>query len=265
MEPIRFAFAGDRDIAVRVLEYINQSDVKPLALLLSSSKQASHAHELRDLCPHLGNDAIFQGTTFRRPNGINYLRQLKLDYIIAVHFPYIFTNEILDIPKVGIINLHPAFLPFNRGWHTPSWSILENTSAGATCHFMDNSIDTGDIIGQEKLEVALHDTANSLYQRIKELEFEVFTKCWPQILHNSFKRKQQNVSTGTTHARSDLFTPKVQKIDLEELVRTGDLLQKLRGLTTNNIKESAYFEYNGKRYHVQVQIYQESIDDPTEC
>ena len=78
------------------------------------------------------------------------LEQLSLDYIICVHFPYIVPREILSIPKYGVTNLHPAYLPYNLGWHTPSWAILENTPIGATLHYMDECVDTGDIIHQKK-------------------------------------------------------------------------------------------------------------------
>jgi len=51
-----------------------------------------------------------------------------------------------------------------------------------------------------------------------------------------------------------LFDPKIQKINLEERVRAGDLIRRLRALTTSKLNEAAYFELNGKRWRVQIKI-----------
>jgi methionyl-tRNA formyltransferase len=74
-----------------------------------------------------------------------------------------------------VLNLHPV-LPYNKGWNTPSWAILDNTTYGATLHFMTEALDEGDIIHQKKLEIVFADTANTLYQKALELEKEVSMK-----------------------------------------------------------------------------------------
>jgi len=261
MNTIRFAFAGDRDISVKVLSFLLSQNAYPLALMVSHPDRASHAAQLRSMCQYLPTDLVFVGKEFRSPKGIKRLRELELDYIIAVHFPYIFPKEVLEIPKEGVLNLHPAFLPYNRGWHTPSWSILENTPAGATLHFMDEGIDTGDIVHQRKIEILPNDTAHSLYARIKEAEFGVFKEAWPLLLTKRYLRRPQDPSQGTTHRRKDLLRPEIQKLQLDQLEAIGDTLKRLRALTTNNIRESAYFEVDGKRYHVQIQIFPEKGDN----
>jgi hypothetical protein len=68
---------------------------------------------------------------------------------------------------------------------------------------------------------------------------------------------QQNISDGTTHQRKDLFQRSIQKIDLDQSIKAGDLIQRLRALTTNQIQEAAYYEVNGKCYRIQVVIHEE--------
>ena len=160
----------------------------------------------------------------------------------------------LDIPTEGTLNLHPAYLPYNRGWHTPSWAILEGTPIGATLHFMDAGIDTGDIVLQKQLDVSPADTANTLYVRLKRLELETFKEAWPAIRDRSYERIVQSSDAGTTHKREDLFCDEVQRLELPR-----ETLRKLRGLTTNDISESAYFEEDGRRYRIQVQIEEEPL------
>lgn len=254
MRILRFAFAGDRDISVWVLDFILSQDARPVALLIS--EEASHADQLIGLCPFLKEDRILKGKRFRQPEGTDLLRNLDLDYIICVHFPYIVPENVLSLPRVGVLNLHPAYLPYNRGWHTPSWALLENTPIGATLHFMDVGVDTGDIIHQKQLKVSPDDTANALYQRLKRYELEVFKEAWPGLVSGSYMRSPQKRQEGSSHKRQELFSDEIQRIDLNQFVKAGDLIQRLRALTTNCPDESAYYEIDGKRYGIQVTVHE---------
>lgn len=250
---IRVGFAGDRDIAVWVMDYLLHSGCSPVALLLSDGRRASHADELLQRCGHLEPEQVFHGAEFRSAAGIERLRAMNLDVLLSIHFPYLVPASVLDLPRMGAINLHPGFLPYNRGWHTPSWAILDGTPIGATLHFMSQEIDAGDIIHQEQLEVRPDDTAHTLYQRLKELELKVFRAAWPSIDAGKPPRTPQ-VDAGTTHQRQDLLKPDVQQILLDEAVCPEELLRRLRALTTDRIEEAAYFELDGRRYSIQIRI-----------
>lgn len=252
---LRIVYSGDRDISVSILRFLIQQGVKPVCLMISDKAKASHAQELVALCNHLDSSRILWGNRFKTENGINLLKEVGPDYIISIHFPYVFPKEVLEIPKRGVLNLHPAYLPYNRGWHTPSWAICEETPYGATLHFVDQGIDTGDIVHQKQIEVLLEDTADTLYQRVKKLEFEVFKEAWPYIVNGTYTRKPQLSKEGTTHKRTDIAA--IQRIDLNEITKAGDLVRRLRALTTNDVEESAYFEADGKLYRVQLRIVRE--------
>jgi methionyl-tRNA formyltransferase len=182
------------------------------------------------------------------------LRHLELDYIIGVHFPYIVPESVLEIPRVGVLNLHPALLPYNRGWHTPSWAILDETPIGATLHFMDSGVDTGDIVAQAELDIRPEDTAHTLYSRLLDLEVELFEQAWPLLASGDPPRRKQSPDEGTNHNRADLFADSVRRLDLEKSGPVEDTLRTLRALTTNDVGEAAYFETGGRRYRVQVTI-----------
>jgi methionyl-tRNA formyltransferase len=155
---------------------------------------------------------------------------------------------------MGWLNLHPAFLPYNRGWHTPSWAILDGTSAGATLHFMDTGVDTGDIVARSEVRVHPEDTANSLYRRLKQEEVRLFKNEWPRIFNETFVRIPQKPNEGTLHRRSDLFEPEVQRLDLDVSQPVGETLRQLRALTTSEHSEASYFESDGRRFRVQLNI-----------
>ncbi len=207
----------------------------------------------------INTDYIFEDSSFRKEESIGMIQQLSLDYIICIHFPYIVPKEILAIPKYGVINLHPAYLPYNRGWHTPTWAILENTPIGATLHCMDEGIDTGDIIHQKKMNISPGDTANSLYKKLKILEFETFKEAWQSVVDGVPTRIPQEPCLGTVHKKGDLFQDKIQKIDLDSFVKAEDLIRQVRALTTNDLSEAAYYNIGKKRYRIQIKITEEEI------
>jgi methionyl-tRNA formyltransferase len=248
----RLAFAGDRQTAVTCLSILLDDGALPEALLVSGPDRATHDDALREVSG-LSSDRILVGNAFREPAGVDLLRSLDLDYVIGVHFPYIVPDQVLEIPRIGVINLHPALLPYNRGWHTPSWAILDGTPIGATLHFMDSGLDTGDIVAQVELEVRPEDTAHTLYGRLLELEVELFRTSWP-LLASGNPPRQPQTAEGSSHRRADLGSDSVRRLDLEASLPTGDIIRILRALTTNDPGEAAYFEVDGRRYTVQVSI-----------
>lgn len=245
-----FVFAGDRQISVNILKWLILKGYKPKALMVSHGASASHADELIDLA-NLSEDVVFKGKEFNSEHSFSRLKEINPDFIFGIHFPYIIPQRILELPKEGFLNLHPAYLPYNKGWHTPSWAILDGTPYGATLHFMSVALDEGDIIHQEKIVIAPEDTANSLYQKVLKLEEKVFIDAFPSLLNGSFSRHNQ-MGIGTSHKKADLASHQI--IDLEGLQSGLSFINKLRALTTNDLQEAAYFERNGKKYAVQVSI-----------
>lgn len=245
-------FAGDRDIAVDVLDFLLEADVNIKALLLPNKETASHAETLRDRCKFLDEKRVLHGETFRKEQGRQIIKEVDPDYIIAAHFSYIVPLEILDIPAHGVVNLHPAYLPYNRGWHTPSWAIWDQTAYGATLHFMEEDIDAGNIINRREIEIHPEDTADSLYARVKTAEYELFRETWPKLATFEYETAPQSEEQATTHKRSDLES--IREIYLDEEIMVETLLRKLRALTTNRIDEAAYFVDDGTRYRIQVNV-----------
>jgi methionyl-tRNA formyltransferase len=258
MHELRIGFAGDRDIGVWVLDFILSQGIKPLALLLPDENTATQGTVLRASCSYLSRENISVGPEFKSPCFIEKLNRLKLDYIFGIHFPYIVPESVLSVSGKGFLNLHPGYLPFNRGWHGPSWSILEGTLSGATLHFMDKGLDTGDIIHRKQLKTFDHDTADTLYQKLKRTELECFKEAWPQLVSGKITRTSQDPHAGTFHRRRDLSREEVQKIDLDEKTTARELLTKLRALTTDRLNEAAYFEVEGMKHRVQVTVTRET-------
>jgi methionyl-tRNA formyltransferase len=247
---MKYVFAGDRQISVNILKWIIDRGYCPSALIISAGKNESHSAELIKIS-NLPVDRIFVGKSFYEPASIVTLNSLDADYFIGIHFSYIIPSSVLNIPKIGFLNLHPAHLPYNKGWHTPSWALLDGTPYGATLHFMSEVLDEGDIIHQKKIEVKPDDTANSLYKKVLTLEEEVFQEAFDDLLSLNPKRQKQNFE-GTSYIKGDLI--KVQEINLFDSYKAEELINILRALTTNDINESAYFIKDGKKISIQINL-----------
>lgn len=256
--PPRFVFAGDRQIAVDALAYLCSQDARPLGLILPDRATGSHAGALLDLCRHLPDTRLWFGPQFQTQDAIETLRSLDLDYIICVHFQSIVPSSVLRIPARGVLNLHPAYLPYNRGWHTSIWTILNNSPFGATLHFMSEDLDAGDIVHQKLLAVNPEDTGHTLYQRVLQLELEVFREAWPSLADYSYVRKPQLHKSATAHKRKDLFLSGIQEIDLNQVLLARDLINRLRAFTTDRPEEALFFTIDGCRYRVQIKISKEA-------
>jgi methionyl-tRNA formyltransferase len=251
----RIGFAGDRDIAVNVLALLLERGERPLALVLPDEGRASDDTTLQQLCEASGcRPLVLRASELHTPTSIAALRALDLDFLLCVHFAELLRRPLLETARRGVLNLHPAFLPYNRGWHTPTWAILDGTPAGASLHFVTEGLDDGDIVYRQQIDIDPADTAHTLYAKLKALELHVFATGWALVRAGRATGEPQVAQHATFHRRRELFQPAVQRIDLDQVLRASDLLRRLRALTTSRVDEAAYFETNGRRYRVQVTI-----------
>jgi methionyl-tRNA formyltransferase len=97
---------------------------------------------------------------------VKYVENLNLDLIISMSFNQIFKNQIMNLPKFGSINCHAGKLPFYRGRNILNWVLINDEKEfGITVHFMDDGIDTGDIVLQRVFEINDLDSYSSLLEK----------------------------------------------------------------------------------------------------
>lgn len=102
-------------------------------------------------------------------DAIEYLKELKPDFIIVVAFGQILTKEVLDIPKIGCINLHGSLLPMYRGAAPLNWVVINGEKvSGNTTMLMDVGLDTGDMLLKDEVDITDEMTAGELYDVLKE-------------------------------------------------------------------------------------------------
>ncbi len=247
---MKYIFCGDRQISVNIQNFLISQGYPPTLLIVVDTKNSTHSTELIENSG-LSSDKVIYSSQLNEESSINIIRQSAPDYIIGIHFPEIISNEILGIPKIGFLNLHPAYLPYNKGWHTPTWAIIDNTPYGATLHFMSEKLDGGDIIKQARVDVLQNDTADTLYAKVLKLEEELFVKTFMDLISLNPLRIPQT-EKGTSHNKKDIET--IRELKLNEEYKVSVLIDRLRALTTNNINEAAYFVKDGSKYLIQIRI-----------
>jgi methionyl-tRNA formyltransferase len=255
-----YLFAGDRAVGVEALRRLAALGDPPTVLCTASNVGASHAADLRAAFTDAGGEHVLTGDDLADADVLAWLAGLGLQLAVAVQFPHLVRPAALSVPERGWVNVHPAYLPFNRGWHTPSWAILEGTPAGATIHEMAEDVDAGAVIARRRIPTRPEDTADSLYQRLLAAEVELLEATWP-TLRGPDDWTGQPQEGGTSHRRGELATDEVRTLDLDATSTVRAVIDRLRALTTSRPEESARFTVDGVDYRIRVAI--ERVDGDT--
>ena len=110
----------------------------------------------------------------------------------------IIKERILTIPPKGTLNAHPGLLPWLRGSASVGWALYKNMPIGATVHFIDPGIDTGDIVHREHLAVVHGDTYESLNGKVSRLAAELMARAVRDVVDGKVVRIPQDSSEGET-------------------------------------------------------------------
>ncbi len=128
----------------------------------------------------------------------------ELDPLLAVIHGYrlILRRPVLDRLPDRVVNLHIGYLPYNRGADPNLWSALEGTPAGITIHYVDEGVDTGDIIARRRLEFGDDETLAGSYAALQAAMLALFREHWPAIRAGTCERHPQT-GPGTSHRVAD--------------------------------------------------------------
>ncbi len=144
---------GTPDFAAAALEAIVEAGHEVVAVVTQPDKEKGRGKAVSmspvKECALKYNIPVLQPVRIRRPECVDELKQYPADVFVVAAFGQILTQEILDIPKLGCINIHASLLPAYRGAAPIQWAILDGLKeTGVTIMQMDAGIDTGDILLQ---------------------------------------------------------------------------------------------------------------------
>jgi methionyl-tRNA formyltransferase len=196
---------------------------------------------------------VFVATDLERPDDRERLFAQRPEVGVSAFYGYILRPAVFERFARGAVNVHPALLPWNRGTYPNVWSIVDATPAGATLHYIDAGVDTGDIVAQQEVEVRPEDTGQTLYERLERACIDLFARAWPDLCADELVRVRQPAG-GSHHYKRD--TAKIDEIDLDREMRAGDLIDILRARTFPPHR-GAYFVSGGSRVYLRLELERE--------
>lgn len=157
-------------------------------LAFSPVKEAAMRHELEILQPEKAS----------QPDFLDRLRELNPDLIVVIAFGQILRKEVLDLPKYGCVNVHVSLLPKYRGAAPINWAIINGEEkTGVTTMFMDEGLDTGDIIKTREFSLDDEINAGQLHDIMMEEGADVLSQTVKAIEDGTAERIRQNDDEST--------------------------------------------------------------------
>ncbi|MBI3582605.1 MAG: methionyl-tRNA formyltransferase [Nitrospinae bacterium] len=248
-------FMGTPDFAVPTLDGIINSAHKIIAVVTQPDRPKGRGREILPspvklavseanlVVAEANKIDVLQPEKVREKDFIEKLKKYKPDCIVVVAFGQILPKEILNLPRYGCINLHASLLPKYRGAAPINWALIKGeTKTGVTSMFMDEGMDTGDILIQREVEIGENDNAGALHDRLSKIGGDVILETLDGLEKRTIKRIKQDSSIAT-------YAPKLKKEDclIEWSIGAKEIVHRIRGLTH---APGAYTSYNGKRLKI---------------
>ncbi len=202
------------------------------------------------------NIPVYQPTGLRKGNdaesSLQVLQELNPDLIVVVAYGQILPKSILDLPKYRCINIHASLLPKYRGAGPIQRCILDGeTLTGVTSMYMEEGLDTGDMLIKEEITIGKNMIADELHDALSEMGAEVLLKTIQAIEDGSIVRTPQDDSM-STYAK--MITKEMSHLDFSKSAQ--EVHNIIRGIT-------GFTSLNGKRLKVfRSEILEKTSSEP---
>ncbi|HEX5270819.1 MAG TPA: formyltransferase family protein [Gemmataceae bacterium] len=133
---------------------------------------------------------------------VEFVRRTGAGFAVSHGYRHLVRGPVLEHLRDRVINLHVSYLPWNRGADPNLWSFLDDTPKGVTIHYMDEGLDTGDVIAQRRLEFAAGETLRTSYDKLQRALYELFVVQWP-LIRGGRRRRWPQPPGGTSHRLRD--------------------------------------------------------------
>ena len=196
----------------------------------SSVREMAEAHKVQYLT-----------SSINEPENIEKVRQIAPDFLLSFYYRNMIRPEVLEIPARGALNLHGSWLPKYRGRVPVNWAVINGeTETGATLHYMVAKPDAGDIVDQEKVDIAFTDTAHDVFGKVNEAAVTVLRRAWQKLVDGTADRIPMDLAAGSYFGGRK---PEDGRIDwTKDAVQIYNLI---RGVT--HPYPGAFTELNGKK------------------
>ena len=169
---------------------------------------------------------VYQPEKVKDSDFVQVLKELAPDIMVVVAFGQILSEEILNIPKYGCINVHGSLLPEYRGAAPIQWSIIHGREyGGVTTMYMAKGLDSGDMILKVQEKIRDDDTYGSLYDRLSVIGADLLIKTLELIESGEAPRTPQNEAEATA---APMITREMERINWND--RADNIVNLIKGL-----------------------------------
>lgn len=195
----RLAFFGTPEFAVPTLRALVAAERPPVVVVSQPSRAIGRGQRVRPpavarAAEELGLE-LWQPRSIRKPEFLDRIAALDLELAVVVAYGKIFPVRLLAMPRLGCINLHASLLPKYRG-AAPIQAAIANgdTSTGCTTMLMEEGLDSGPILEQERLEIGPQETAAELAPRLADLGAQLLVDTVLMLEYGYFEPRPQDES-----------------------------------------------------------------------
>lgn len=258
MNDPRIVFLGTPDFAVGVLKSLVENRFNIVGVITAPDKPSGRGRKINQSAVKKYASEhelpILQPTNLKSEDFLKELKALKPDLQIVVAFRML-PKTVWQFPKLGTFNLHASLLPDYRGAAPINWAIINGeTKTGVTTFFIDEKIDTGEIILQEEVEISETDTAGDLHDKLMDAGSNLVVSTVRLIQKGEIKTTKQPNNEKQSSGKTLKMAPKIFKetCKINWLHNIDDIYNKIRGLSPY---PTAWSIIDNKNETLEVKIY----------
>jgi methionyl-tRNA formyltransferase len=186
------------NVGYRCLEELIRQDAD-IALVFTHDDSPSEEiwfASVRDLAERQGIPVMTSDINLRE--NVELLKELAPDLLLSFYYRTMIRDEVLEIPRLGALNLHGSYLPKYRGRVPVNWAVINGESeTGATLHYMVQKPDAGDIVDQEKVDIGFTDTALDVFNKVTQAAVTVLARSFEPLIEGRARRVPMDLSRGS--------------------------------------------------------------------
>ena len=195
---MRVVFMGTPEYGVPSLKALIDAGYDVVGVFTQPDKPSGRGKKMQSspvkVCAVEHNIPVYQPLKIR-VDGVEDLRALQPDVCVTAAFGQILSQEVLDIPKMGTVNVHASLLPEYRGSSPINWCLLNGEKVtGVTTMLTDKGIDTGDILQKSECVIEEEDTTATLTVKLAELGAGLLIDTLKKLENGTCPREKQNES-----------------------------------------------------------------------
>lgn len=240
---MRIVFVGAVDFSRHCLETLLRLQAEVVAVVTVAPEKSHLNSDYVDLGPIAArhNMPLLRVRQISSPENVEWIRAQRPDVVCVFGFSQLLSPELLSVAPLGCLGTHPALLPRNRGRHPIIWALVEGlTETGLTFLYLDEGVDSGDILWQRPVAIAPDDDAGSLYVKIRDLAQVAIAEFLPQLQAGTAPRTPQD------HSRATYWRKRTEADGLIDWTASSQTIHNLiRGLARPYV--GAHMLQNGQR------------------